>query len=261
MIAVISPAKLMETETKYPSVLHSMPEMLDDAEKLMIKLKKLPASKVGELMDLSKDLADLNKRRYMEWHRPFAPENAKQAALTFSGEVYRGLSATTLSKPDLVFAQKHLRILSGLYGILKPLDLMQPYRLMMGTPFSYSGKLSNLYKFWGDKIAYSLAHEMKEKDVLVNLASSEYFKAIPLKVLNRKVITCEFKELKNDKFVTVMTFTKQARGMMARYMIEERITKAEDLKGFHSEGYEYNDKLSSSDLWVFSRRIPPKKKK
>jgi uncharacterized protein len=260
MIAIISPAKLLDTETRYPKVPHTIPVMLDDAAKLISKLKKLPVSKVGEMMDLSKDLAELNKQRYMEWSTPFTPENSKQAILTFSGEVYRGLKASTFTKEDLNFAQKHLRILSGLYGIMRPLDLMQPYRLMMGTPFAYSAKETNLYKFWGDKLALSLAAELKEKDVLINLASGEYFKAIPLKVLNRRVITCEFKELKDDKFVTIMTFAKQARGMMARYMIENRITKPEDLKLFNSEGYEYNDRLSKSDHWVFARKIPAKKK-
>jgi cytoplasmic iron level regulating protein YaaA (DUF328/UPF0246 family) len=260
MIAVISPAKLLDTETKYPEVPHSIPAFIDDAEKLMQKLKKLPTSKVGALMDLSKDLAELNKERYMQWQTPFTPDNAKQAILTFSGDVYRGLKAPNLSVEDLNFAQKHIRILSGLYGIMRPLDLMQAYRLMMGTPFAYSSKHKNLYQFWGDKLALSLASELKEKDVLINLASGEYFKAIPLKVLNRRVITCEFKELKDDKFVTVMTFAKQARGMMARYMIEKRVTKPEDLKLFNSEGYEYNDRQSNSDLWVFTRKIPAKKK-
>jgi cytoplasmic iron level regulating protein YaaA (DUF328/UPF0246 family) len=260
MIAVISPAKLLDTTTKYPHVPYTIPAMLDDAEKLMSKLKKLPVQKVGEMMDLSKELAELNKQRYMEWSTPFTPKNAKQAILTFNGEVYRGLQAGAMSVEDLNFAQKHLRILSGLYGIMRPLDLMQAYRLMMGTPFAYSTKAKNLYQFWGDKLALSLASEMKEKDVLINLASGEYFKAIPLKVLNIRVITCEFKELKDDKFVTVMTFAKLARGMMARYMIEQRITKPENLKLFNSEGYEYNDRLSESDQWVFTRRIPPKKK-
>jgi uncharacterized protein len=253
LMAVISPAKLIDEQSHYPGITCTQPEMLEEAEYLVSKLRKLSGSKLSELMDLSKDLGDLNKKRYMNWHLPFDHGNAHPAILMFKGEVYRGLKAEEFSGEEFGHAQKHLRILSGLYGILKPLDLVQPYRLMMGTPFSPEPKTKNLYTFWGDKISHALDKEMDKKGVLINLASSEYFKAINPKTFSRRIITCDFKEKKADKYVIVMTYAKQARGQMARFMVTQKTTKAEDLKSFDSNGYIYQPKLSTEDHWIFTR--------
>jgi cytoplasmic iron level regulating protein YaaA (DUF328/UPF0246 family) len=171
----------------------------------------------------------------------------------FKGDVYRGLKAEELGKKQLEWSQDHLRILSGLYGILKPLDLIQPYRLMMGTPFSPSSKHKNLYSFWGNQLAESLKQEVDSKGVIVNLASQEYFKAVPLQSLDRRVVTCEFKERKGGKVSIVSTYAKLARGMMARYIIDNKITKPADLKGFDSERYLFEPGLSTENEYVFVR--------
>ncbi|MDZ4822070.1 MAG: peroxide stress protein YaaA [Flavobacteriales bacterium] len=253
MLAVISPAKLIKEDVRYPKLLHSQPVLLDRAEELVLKLKKVSAKKLCELMDTSTDLGELNKRRYAEWHLPFTTANAIQAMLMFRGDVYRGLNADDFTKDEFAFAQNHLRILSGIYGFLRPMDLVQPYRLMMGTPFSPSSKIKNLYQFWGDDISEFLGSEMKKDEALINLASAEYFKAVRLKSLNRKVITCEFKELKNGKYIAVMTFAKLARGYMARFIIKNKIDKPEYLKAFDTNGYVFNPKMSSEDLFLFTR--------
>lgn len=264
MIAIISPAKLMDLETQYPGVPSTTPKYVDQSASLIKKLKKLSVGQLAELMDISLDLADVNKKRIAEWTAEHNIDNARHAVLTFSGDTYRGLQAPTMSKAELKWAQDHLIILSGLYGMLRPLDLMKPYRLMMGTPFSPDSKTPNLYAFWSDILTADLAARMKPDEVLVNLASGEYIKSIQMKKLGRRVITCEFKEWKEGKHVTIMTFAKQARGMMARYMISNKIQDPELLKGFSEGGYMFNDSLSKPDIWVFTRKLPPpvsKKKK
>lgn len=253
LLAVISPAKLLDDSTHYPDLNCTQPVFQDEAAYLVSKLKKCSAAELSELMELSAKLGEENKRRYAEWHLPFTHANAHPAVLMFKGEVYRGLKAEEFSKKELDFAQDHLRILSGLYGVLRPLDLVMGYRLMMGTPFSPDKKTKNLYAYWGTKIAEQLAESLAPKGVLVNLASSEYFKAVDLKSLNRRVVTCEFKERKGDKYSVVSTYAKHARGMMARFLIENKIKKADDLKAFEMENYKFNASLSSDNQWIFTR--------
>ena len=253
IIAVISPAKLLDDHTHHPEHDCTQPAFTREAEILAKKLKKLSAGKLSGLMDLSAALGEANKLRYAEWHLPFTHKNAHPAILMFKGDVYRGMKAGNFSGKQLAFAQEHVRILSGLYGLLKPLDLVMAYRLMMGTPFAPDAKTKNLYAFWGKKIGAALAEDLDPKGTLVNLASSEYFKAVDLKALDRKVITCEFKEKKGDKYSVIMTYAKLARGMMARFLVENAITKAEDLKAFDSDNYSFNQKLSSAENWVFTR--------
>jgi uncharacterized protein len=255
LIALISPAKLMDDQTHYPEFPESEPALgLDKAEALVKKLRKLGGSELGNLLDISPALADENVRRYKEWHRPFDHSNSMPAIYLFRGEVYRGLEADTLGKKDLDHAQKHLRILSGLYGILRPLDLIQPYRLMMGTPFSYDARNKNLYAYWSKDVTGYLETELDKKGTLVNLASGEYFKVVNTAALGRKVVTCDFKEFKAGKWTVVSTYAKLARGKMASYILRERITKPSDLKGFDIDGYTFMQELSGETEWVFGRK-------
>ena len=253
MIAVLSPAKLLEEKTRYPELPYTLPALLDQSEVLVKKLRTFSAKKLGDMMGISPELSDVNKRRYTEWNQPFTRDNAKQALLMFSGDVYRGLDAKSLSADDLLYAQDHVRILSGLYGVLRPLDLIQPYRLMMGTPFSPSAKKKNLYEFWGDTLVDHLEKELQPADVLIRLASSEYFKALKPSQLKVRVITCDFKERKGGKEVGVQTYVKLARGYMARYIIENRVEEPELLKEFNVQGYHFTPGSSSTDNWVFVR--------
>lgn len=253
LIAVISPAKLIDDQSHFPNHLFTEAPFLPEAEKLVAVLKKKTAKDLGKMMDLSVDLSELNKLRYAAWKLPFVPENSLQAILMFKGDVYRGMEAHTFSKAQLNFAQKHIRILSGLYGILRPMDLIQPYRLMMGTPFQPDKKTPSLYAYWQKKVTAFVQQEVDEKGVLVNLASQEYFKAIDVKTLNRRVVSCEFKEKKGDKYSIVSTYAKLARGYMAKYIVENKITQVEHLKSFDTQGYAFNEALSSENNWVFSR--------
>lgn len=253
LLAVISPAKSLDDRTHYPQLKCTQPIFAEEAKYLVEKLSKLPAKKLADMMDLSSALADLNRKRYQECYLPFTHENAHPALLMFKGEVYRGLKAEELSSPQLAFAQEHLRIISGLYGILKPLDLVMPYRLMMGTPFSPDTKNKNLYSFWREKITAELNNEIDQKGVLVNLASEEYFKSIDSAALHCKVVHCEFKEKKGDKISIIGTYAKLARGMMARYIIENKITKVSDVKTFDSGGYVFQPGLSDGAKLVFLR--------
>ena len=254
MIAIISPSKNLNENPEFITEEHSIPEFLDQSEILVEKLRKYSPKKLQNLMTINPKLAELNVSRYLSWNLPFSIENANRAVLMFSGEVFNGLQAKTLKEKDLVFAQDHLRILSGLYGILKPLDLMQPYRLEMGTDISIHKK-KNLYQFWGDKLTQKLNNEFeshKEK-VLINLASDEYFNALNKNKLNAKIIKCMFKEEREGKLKFVTVYGKKARGLMVKFMIENRIQNHEDLKAFDLEGYYYNESYSSEDLWMFSR--------
>ena len=205
-------------------------------------------------MKVSDKIGELNHQRFMNWHTPFDSDNAKQAVLAFKGDVYTGLDAQNFKAADFKFAQKHLRILSGLYGLLRPLDLMQAYRLEMGTKFeNQRGK--NLYEFWGDEITNALNAQLKKvkSDVLVNLASNEYFKAVKPKNLNAEIITPVFKDFKSGKYKIVSFYAKKARGLMSAYVIHNQITDVEDIKGFDYEGYQYNPEMSTAREWVFTR--------
>ena len=205
-------------------------------------------------MHLSPQLADLNYTRFQNWQKPMElSPDAKPAVTVFTGEVYKGLDVDTFTKKDFEHAQKQLRILSGMYGILRPLDLMYPYRLEMGTKWAITPKTKNLYQFWGKRLADYLNEEIAEGEVIINLASNEYFKAIDKKTINARVITPIFKELKGDQFKVVMMYAKHARGAMARDIIKQQYSSSEDLKGYNVDGYSYNEQLSTADEWVFVR--------
>ncbi len=253
MLTVLSPAKKLNENRSVLSNASS-PVFVDEAAELIEKLKKYSPKKLGELMSLSENLAQLNVDRYDSWKKAHTEKNAKTAGLIFDGEVYSGLEAEKFTKKEMDYAQNHLRILSGLYGILKPLDLVHPYRLEMGTNLKI-GRKNNLYQFWGDKIVEELNKDLsgqKEK-VLVNLASNEYFKVINTKKLDGKVITATFKDFKNGDYKAIMVYAKKARGMMANYIIKNKIERVEDLIGFDMGGYCYNESVSTDNEFVFLR--------
>lgn len=254
MKIVVSPAKSLDFERSIETPKPTVAPFIEEADYLANKLGKLSSKKLGELMKLSTQLADLNYERYQNWVAPKELSDDSKPALTvFTGEVFKGIDATTFSQKDFENAQKQLRILSGLYGVLRPLDLMYPYRLEMGTKWNVTPKTKNLYQYWGTKIADYLNAEMEEDEVLVNLASNEYFKSVDTKVLKAKVITPVFKELKGDKYKVIMMYAKHARGAMARDIIQSQYKDVNDLKGYNVDGYSYNEGLSTEDEWVFVR--------
>lgn len=250
MHIVISPAKTLDFETPPTTDMHSEAAFLDRSQLLINRLAKYSPARIGKLMGLSENLATLNVERYNQWQLPFTPNNAKPAILAFKGDVYIGLEAATLTDDDFEFAQQHLRILSGLYGMLRPLDLIQPYRLEMGTKLKHQ-RADNLYQFWGDRITTALNDENVE--LLINLASNEYYKVIKPKILNAHIITPVFKDYKNGKYKVISFFAKKARGMMVRYIINNRLEHADSLKGFDIAGYHYNAEQSSDSEFVFLR--------
>jgi cytoplasmic iron level regulating protein YaaA (DUF328/UPF0246 family) len=252
MKIIISPAKSLDFESNSKTDVFSQPSFQKESSLLNKKLKNLSKKKLGDLMKISPALADLNYERNQSWHQPFSPENSKQAIYAFTGEVFKGIDIKSLAEEKIPLLQSRLRILSGLYGLLKPLDLIQPYRLEMGTKLTI-GESNNLYKFWDSSLANSLNDEMKEGDLLINLASAEYFKAVPRKVLKNPMITPIFKEFKNGDYKIVMTYAKRARGLMVRYIIENNINTLEELKRFDTEGYLYTESLSSESELVFTR--------
>lgn len=255
MITVISPAKSLDFEGPLATKQKTQPKFIKESEELAKQLKKLAPQDIASLMKLSDKLATLNFDRFQAFKPPFTPENARQAVLAFRGDVYQGLDADTLSSDDFKFAQKHLRILSGLYGILKPLDLIQPYRLEMGTKFeNNAGK--NLYEFWGTSLNEHLQKELKkqEQPVIVNLASNEYFKAVKEKQMPYRIITPVFKDYKNGQYKILSFFAKKARGLMTRYIIQNQIDSPEELKNFNSDGYKFDKKSSTDDSLVFLRK-------
>jgi cytoplasmic iron level regulating protein YaaA (DUF328/UPF0246 family) len=254
MKILISPAKSLGKQSLQTTAPPTQGFFLEEAESLARKLKKIAVKKIEILMHVSNDIATLNYDRFQSWEKPLQQSETILPALAqFTGEVYRGMDAKTLSEEQLLFTQETLRILSGMYGILKPLDLMFPYRLEMGTSWAITPKTKNLYQFWGNKLAKYLNAEMENDEVIVNLASAEYFKAIDKKVLKAKIITPHFKELKNDKYSVVAIFAKNARGKMTRYAIENKITNSVDLKSFDWDGYLFHEALSSETDWVFTR--------
>ena len=252
MKIIISPAKSLDFDTKATTDVYTQPKFLEQSEKLNKKLKTLSRKKIGELMKISDDLASLNYDRNQEWQPPFSLNNAKQAVFAFTGEVYRGIDVTSLSEEKIQVLQDKLRILSGLYGLLKPLDLIQPYRLEMGTKLKV-GRADNLYKFWDTALAESLNSELRDNELLINLASSEYFKALPKKALKVPMITPVFKDFKNGQYKTIMTFAKKARGLMVRYIVEHNIETVEELKGFDVDGYGFSEEMSTETELVFTR--------
>lgn len=255
MIIILSPAKILNFKEQATIDKFSTPEFMTKAESLVKLMRDLSPSDLSELLDINTNLTQLNFDRFFNWHKPFTPKNAKQAALTFDGEVFRGLNAKTFSTEDFEYAQTHLRILSGLYGVLRPLDLIQAYRLEV------SSKLQNplgkdLYAFWKESVTESVLKALKKSgkpQFILNLASSEYFKTLDLKNKKVRTLNVEFYEYKNDKYSQIVIYTKKARGLMARYVIENRIEDEEDLKGFNAEGYWYSPQMSSPDKLVFTK--------
>ncbi len=260
MLMVVSPAKALDFESPRLTKKYSDPAFLPEAKKLVGKLKKMKPSQLSELMNISDNLGQLNHQRYHEWRAPFDLNNARQAIFAFKGDVYLGLNAEQFSGYDLNFAQKHLRILSGLYGILRPLDLMQPYRLEMGTRFA-TDKGKNLYEYWGSKLTESLNSEIaaqpKNSRALINLASKEYFSVLQPDQFDAQIVTPIFKDYVKGNYKVLMLFAKQARGAMAAWVVKNRITQPADLKQFAENGYCYSEEDSSMAKLVFKRKDRP----
>ncbi|WP_455852347.1 peroxide stress protein YaaA [Pantoea endophytica] len=255
MLMVISPAKTLDYESPLATQRFTQPALLEKSHQLIDVARDLSPAQIGSLMSISDKLAHLNAERFNQWQPPFSLENARQAILAFKGDVYTGLQAETFSEKDFEFAQQHLRMLSGLYGLLRPLDLMQPYRLEMGIKLANpAGK--DLYGFWGDLLTEKLNEAIAEQgdDVLINLASDEYFKAIKPKKLNAELIKPVFLDEKNGKFKVISFYAKKARGLMSRYVIQNRLTKPAQLKKFDVDGYFLDGAESSENELVFKRR-------
>jgi cytoplasmic iron level regulating protein YaaA (DUF328/UPF0246 family) len=250
MLIVISPAKKLDYTGSVNSPLTTQPALIDHSEELAQGLKALAPQDVSSLMSLSDKLGALNFERFQEWQTPFTEDNARPAVLAFKGDVYQGLDADSMSDEDLRWAQDHLRILSGLYGLLRPLDLMQAYRLEMGTKFA-NPRGADLYQFWGDIITDEL--NKTDSSVLLNLASNEYFKSVRKKAIGARIITPVFMDKKDDKYKIISFYAKKARGLMSSYIIRNRITEVEQIKNFDTDGYSYNAALSEADKWVFVR--------
>lgn len=254
MLLLVSPAKDLDFEPLTLQLPLTQPDMLAQSQQLADICKTLTPADLSSLMHISDKLAGLNAARFAQWQLPFTEQNAKAALFAFNGDVYQGLDAISLSSADIQYAQQHLRILSGLYGVLRPLDLMQPYRLEMGTKLANdNGK--DLYAFWQSSITERLNQQLAElsADVVVNLASQEYFKAVKVKQLNARIITPVFKDFKNGQYKIISFFAKKARGLMARYIIQQRITTPEQLKAFDLAGYQYSSEQSSANEMVFLR--------
>ena len=254
MIIVLSPAKTLDYETPLKTKLNSQPIYGRESNQLIKALRTFEPFEVASLMKISDKLADLNHKRYVEWRNKPAESKTRPAALAFKGDVYQGLEAESFNDNDLKFAQRHLRILSGLYGLLRPLDVIQPYRLEMGTKLKTS-KGQNLYDYWGTKLTTGLNEALKEskEGTLVNLASNEYFGAVQPKLLEGSLLNIGFKEKRNGQLKFVSFSAKKARGLMAKFIIKERLKNPDDLKNFDLEDYKFNKKLSSELDWTFSR--------
>lgn len=254
MLAILSPAKTLDYETPLKTKLNSQPIYGRESNQLIKTLRTFEPFEVASLMKISDKLADLNHKRYVEWRNKPAESKTRPAALAFKGDVYQGLEAESFNDNDLKFAQRHLRILSGLYGLLRPLDAIQPYRLEMGTKLKTS-KGQNLYDYWGTKLTTGLNEALKEskEGTLVNLASNEYFGAVQPKLLEGSLLNIGFKEKRNGQLKFVSFSAKKARGLMAKFIIKERLKNPDDLKNFDLEDYKFNKKLSSELEWTFSR--------
>jgi len=259
MLIVISPAKKLDYESQPKTRQFTTPDYLDQSQLLINRMRDFSSLDISELMHVSSKIAELNFDRYEQWTADFTPENAKQALLAFKGDVYTGMDADSFNAADFRFAQKHLRILSGLYGLLRPLDLMKAYRLEMGTRLeTLRGK--NLYEFWGETITEGLNKQLKKikSDVLINLASNEYFKSVKPKLLDAEIITPAFKDYKNGDYKMIGIYAKKARGMLSRFIIRNQITDPQQIKEFDQDGYRFNKKLSNANNWVFTRKMPAK---
>lgn len=255
MLIVISPAKTLDYETPPKTKVFTTPDYLEHSQRLINRLRNFSSLDISDLMKVSAKIADLNFDRYESWKLPFTQKNAKQAILAFKGDVYTGLDASTFKTNDFKFAQNHLRVLSGLYGLLRPLDLMQPYRLEMGSKLK-TDQGKNLYEFWGGDITQGLNEQLKKikSDILINLASNEYFKSVRPKELNAEIITPAFKEFKNGDYKMIGIYAKKARGLLSRYIILNKLNDPEDIKSFSEDGYRFNKKLSKDNNWVFTRK-------
>ncbi|PZW42060.1 peroxide stress protein YaaA [Pseudomonas sp. URMO17WK12:I2] len=258
MLMVISPAKTLDYDTAPVTSRFTQPEFLDHSQELIAQLRDFTPAQIADLMHLSDKLAGLNAARFGSWTPAFDTHNAKQALLAFKGDVYTGLDAESFSEADFDFAQQHLRMLSGLYGLLRPLDLMMPYRLEMGTKLA-NARGKDLYAFWGEHISEWLNQALQAQgdDVLLNLASNEYFGAVKRKVLKARIIDTEFKDLKNGQYKIISFYAKKARGLMARNVIKERVTEPQQLKDFDDQGYRFSAKDSTADKLVFLRDHAP----
>lgn len=258
MLTVLSPAKTLDYESPSITDQTSKPQFMDQSALLVDDARTLAPDDIRSLMGVSEAIASLNHERFMNWEPESTTANAKQAILAFKGDVYTGLEAETMSADDLDFAQSHLRILSGLYGLLRPLDLMQPYRLEMGLKFS-NQRGKNLYEFWGERITDAINADLASAgtETLVNLASNEYFKAVKTKSLNADIITPQFKDLKNGQYKMISFFAKKARGVMARYIIDNQLTDPDQLKSFTGSGYYFSAEQSSENNLVFLRDSAP----
>jgi uncharacterized protein len=256
MLLLISPAKSLDYETPAQHLPHTQPLFINQSGPLIKALRKKSWRQVSRLMDLSQTLSELNVARYAAWTPEFTPGNAKQSVLAFDGDVYDGLVAKTLTGDDLAWAQHHLCILSGLYGVLRPLDLMQPYRLEMGTTLKV-GRANNLYQYWDKTIAaYLNARQQGEPaPVIVNLASQEYFKSVNTRLLNASVVECSFEDFKNGEYKVLSFFAKRARGMMARFALTQRVEAIDGLKGFVGGGYTFTQAASTAGRLVFRRNL------
>ncbi len=254
MLTILSPAKNLDFKPQTITKSSSQPLFIEESATIIEKMQKQSPKQIAKLMDINPKLAELNFLRYQQWIPEFTVKNSKQAVLAFNGDVYTGLSAKTLEAKDLEFAQDKLLILSGLHGILRPLDLIHPYRLEMGTELKL-GKHKNLYSYWSRKITESLNLMLKthKNKVIMNLASNEYSEVLDRNKIDAKIIDISFKEFKADQYQIFFVFLKRARGLMARYIIQNRIEKPEEVKGFDLDRYEYNDNLSNKENWVFTR--------
>lgn len=254
MLILISPAKTLDYQSPLATSRYTQPELLEYSQQLIGIARQLSVPQIGKLMSISDKLADLNATRFHDWHPDFTPKNARQAILAFKGDVYTGLQAETLSEADFDFAQQHLRMLSGLYGVLRPLDLMQPYRLEMGIKLE-NAKGKDLYQFWGDVITNTLNQALQAQgdDIVINLASDEYFRSVKTKQLQGTLIKPVFLDEKNGQFKVISFYAKKARGLMSRYIIENRLSHPEQLTRFDSEGYYYDADASGAGEMVFKR--------
>lgn len=255
MLIVISPAKTLDFETAPITKIHTQAEFLKESRQLVSQLKKLTPAEVSSLMKISDKLGLLNFLRFNEWKTPFTLNNSKQALLAFKGDVYTGMNAESFSNQDLKFAQKYLRILSGLYGVLKPLDLIQSYRLEMGTHFE-NKKGKDLYEFWGSKLTDQINQDLKasKSKHLINLASNEYFKSLQVKNINAEIIVPVFKDYKNGQYKIISFYAKNARGSMSAYIIKNKLKNPEDIKAFNVDGYKFNQSKSNATNYVFLRK-------
>jgi uncharacterized protein len=254
MLALISPAKTLDYESNLPTDSFTIPRLLDQSQQLVDVSRKLSALEIANLMSVSEKIANLNVERFRDWHADFDFSNARQAIFAFKGDVYTGLDAYQLSDDALHYAQQHIRMLSGLYGLLRPLDLMMPYRLEMGTKLK-NERGANLYAFWGNQITDLINADLADQNskLLVNLASDEYYKSVKESKINAEIIKPVFLDEKNGKFKVISFYAKKARGLMARYIIENKVEKIEDLKSFSSEGYYFDAESSLKGELVFKR--------